>query len=454
MDGRLRVLVLIAGVLMMHGPVWAAALPKPTHTNKSRFRIPFKFDSAALQRMNAREVQLFVSRDYGANWQLAQVLAPDGGKFEYQSPSEGEYWFAVKTLDGRNQLHPPRGSYETGLIVVVDNTTPVLDLSLRQAGEGQIQLNWQATDSNLDLSTLRLEYLAPGSAEWETIAAESQTSGEKSWSVKQNGIIAVRGSVSDSAGNTVNTNAQIDTAVPTERGTKVRPTRRGPIAGMSLEDDAPDKQSVGSTSPQVIPDPSTGERGFRGPVITPQGGLPIYSQAIEQYAPIAHKSRDGSYQDYVPATTNSTVSVPVTSAIMGSASDFSSQPQFASRPVQPFDSMPMNRRGSGRQRVVTSRHFQVGYKLEDVGPSGIGAVELYITEDDGRKWWKYGDDPDLKSPFDVEVPRDGEFGFTIRVRSGAGLANEPPVPGEQPAMVIAVDQTAPVVELLPIQQGQ
>ena len=110
-------------------------------------------------------------------------------------------------------------------------------------------------------------------------------------------------------------------------------------------------------------------------------------------------------------------------------------------------------RNSGQRRIVNARRFQVGYTIDDVGPSGIGAVELFITQDQGRKWWKYGDDPDRRSPFEVEVPQDGEYGFAIRVRSGVGLTNDPPLPGESPAIVVAVDQTPPTVELLSAQQG-
>jgi hypothetical protein len=110
--------------------------------------------------------------------------------------------------------------------------------------------------------------------------------------------------------------------------------------------------------------------------------------------------------------------------------------------------------GNAPHRIVASRKFQIDYRVENVGPSGIGGVELFITEDNGRKWWKYSEDPDNVSPFDVEVPRDGVYGFDIRSRSGAGLSNDPPAPGDTPAIVVAVDQTAPIVELLPIQQGR
>jgi hypothetical protein len=111
-------------------------------------------------------------------------------------------------------------------------------------------------------------------------------------------------------------------------------------------------------------------------------------------------------------------------------------------------------RYTGQVRVVSSRRFHVGYSVEDVGPSGIGAVDLFITQDMGRKWWKYGEDPDRRSPFEVEVPQDGEYGFAIRVRSGVGLANDPPLPGEPPSIIVAVDQTPPTVELLSAQQGK
>ena len=109
MDGRLTAILALTGLWLAHGEALAAPLPKPIATNKTRFRIPFKFDAAALQRMNARELQLHVSSDRGLTWELAQTLTPDGGKFEYQAPNDGEFWFAVKTLDGRNQLHPPTG---------------------------------------------------------------------------------------------------------------------------------------------------------------------------------------------------------------------------------------------------------------------------------------------------------------------------------------------------------
>jgi len=106
-----------------------------------------------------------------------------------------------------------------------------------------------------------------------------------------------------------------------------------------------------------------------------------------------------------------------------------------------------------RKQVLNGAQFQIGFQVDEVGPSGVGAVELYITEDNGQKWYKYGEDPDKKSPFHVEVPHDGIYGFALRVRSGVGLADALPKSGEKPDVVIVVDRTAPALKLNPVKQG-
>ncbi len=464
MDGRFKgcrviaqILAVIAGVALAQTPVDAAMLPKPTHTNKTRFRIPFKFDSTALQRMNAREIQLHVSRDHGATWELAQTLTPDGGKFEFQAAGDGEYWFSVKTLDGRDQLHPPRGSYETGLIVVVDTTEPVLNILLEQSVAGQLQLNWRASDTNLDIDTLRIECQTSGSKDWDSIPLVPRKTGEHSWTVNQSGVVSIRGTVADTAGNVGHSQTQLSVnAAAGAPNDKTRPTRRGPIAEDDLNSTRQELQSA--SLPQ---EHATVEPDDHGPIITPRGRPPQYQRPVQRMAstsrseipeerPVTTAPEPFQFSNASLESRREIPNPPNPVLTQNQSQPFVQAPPYEPQP-QP---QPQPRRLSSRQRVVATRHFQIGYKLDDIGPSGVGGVELFITEDNGRKWWKYGDDPDQKSPFDVEVPRDGVYGFAIRVRSGAGLSNDPPVPGESPAIVIAVDQTAPLVEMLPIQQGQ
>ncbi len=440
MDGRLTAILALTGLWLAHGEALAAPLPKPIATNKTRFRIPFKFDAAALQKMNARELQLHVSADRGLTWELAQTLAPDGGKFEYQAPADGEFWFSVKTVDGRNQLHPPTGQYETGLIVVVDTAQPLLDISLKQIAPGRVQLSWQAADANLDPSTLKLEYYQPGSQAWDVVEVAARASGQTTWNVAQSGQVTVRGTISDAATNVGRSQSQLQIAAAGEPAPAPKSNRRVPIAGL---DEGGEQAAIGvqpaPVAPQIPHDALTNARpptfrapieqpsiggDYRGPVITPFGGAAI-PHPTEQFVSGTPALKPEITQDR-----------------------WSSNPEPLAAQAVPMQ------RASTRHRVVNTRKFQVGYKIDDVGPSGIGGVEMFITQDNGRKWWKYGEDQDQRSPFDVEVPQDGEYGFAIRVRSGAGLSNDPPMQGEAPAIVVAVDQTPPSVEMLPVQQGQ
>lgn len=468
MDGRFRnrttifaIVALVVGGVLQTPAANAAALPKPTYTNKSRFRIPFRFDTNALQRMNAREIQLHVSQDHGATWDMSQTLTVDGGKFDYQSPGEGEFWFSVKTLDGRNQLHPPKGSYETGLIVVVDSTAPSLDISAKQAAPGQIQLNWKATDPNLDLTSLRFEYQAQNSTDWELLSVIPKANGEHSWSVFHSGIVAIRGTVSDLAGNVGHSSAQVNLVAAGGQIEKPRPAKRVPIA---MPDEAPtlsDQDVRVTQTPAKVELDDNDEN--RMPVITPRGAIPRYTPSqrlvsnkrpvhVEE-SPDAHQADSERFIESPPLNP-----APVQQA-MPAIPERQPMPERQTNVAAPSTqgyqpASQARRQTNGRQRVVRARRFQIGYELNDIGPSGVGVVELFITEDNGRTWWKYGDDPDQKSPFDVEVREDGVYGFAIRARSGAGLSTDAPVPGEPPAIVVAVDQTEPVVELLPVQQGQ
>ena len=80
-------------------------------------------------------------------------------------------------------------------------------------------------------------------------------------------------------------------------------------------------------------------------------------------------------------------------------------------------------------------------------------MDLYITPDGGRRWYSYGQDADRVSPANVSVPGDGEYGFCVRVRSGAGLAGAPPRPGDAPDVRVTVDGTPPSIEILTASQG-
>jgi hypothetical protein len=123
--------------------------------------------------------------------------------------------------------------------------------------------------------------------------------------------------------------------------------------------------------------------------------------------------------------------------------------QLVSTPLPPPAGPPVRQ----NLQLVNSTKFAINYDLEEVGRSGVSAVGLYWTYD-GTVWNYHGDDEDRKSPFEVEVDAEGVFGFKLVARSGAGLGDDPPRPGDQPDVWVEVDITPPAVDLRPPMPGR
>ena len=386
----------------------AADTGETIYTNKVHFRIPFRYDPTEMQRLGAREVQLFVSTDQGRAWQLAQRVVPLAGRFEFRAADDGDYWFCVRTLDGHNALHPSDEQVAPGLKVIVDTTPPRLELTLEQIGPERVELSWTCDDPHLDLSQLVLEYIQTGDAAWSTVRVVPQASGRTAWSVPRGGQVAVRGSLRDLASNEAQAQNQIEILQD----------------GASLPADTRTAPRVPSPdAPPRIPDLNE-PIADQGDPWGPPGPEPAISPASRLISDDA-ATRPPILRDEPPA------------------------PSAGPAPFPAVEEQP-----EAAERIVNARGFQIEYTVDGVGASGVGAVELFITENNGRKWFKYGDDADLKSPFDVQVPQEGTYGFAIRVQSGAGLGDPPPSPGDLPELIVIVDTTPPAVELMSIRQGQ
>lgn len=397
---------------------------KPVYSNKPRFRIPYHFDADEMRKLGAREIRLYVSTDLGVRWQQAQAVAPQPGKFNFQAPRDGEYWFCVRTLDARNQLHPADEAIHPGLQVIVDTTPPQLALSLRQVAPGRVLLSWNARDEHLDAARLRLEYVQAGTTNWQTVPVVPKAADSTEWNVPQGGLVAVRGMIADLAGNVGQAETRVQIAPGNGNG-QAGPDFRDPVAGNDLP---PDTQA--GVRPTQIPSAAQRTQEPLNRDSWSQPGQPAFPMPRQDLAAGENAQRPLS----------GFASMQQGSGIPG----FRAQDASFGAPA----------RREGAARVVNQRQFQIGYRIEEVGPSGISSVELFITQDNGATWYRYGEDADKRSPFIVNVPREGAYGFTLIVRSGVGLAADPPQPGERPSIVVNVDETAPRVQLMPVEQGR
>ncbi|MEM6366265.1 MAG: hypothetical protein AAF745_17690, partial [Planctomycetota bacterium] len=105
-------------------------------------------------------------------------------------------------------------------------------------------------------------------------------------------------------------------------------------------------------------------------------------------------------------------------------------------------------------RFSNSNRFSLEYELEAVASSGVQSVELYGSLDAGRTWKRWGADPDVSSPFDIETKGEGVFAYRIVVLGNNGLASPRPLSGDNPDIAVIVDQTLPKIRITSARYGE
>ena len=95
-------------------------LPPLIPYNSLNFTIPFEIGGGA---NTIREVELFVSQDRGRRWQFVARQSVETGKFAFRADTDGEYWFAFRTLTSTGTATSMSG--HPGLRVLVDTKNPI-----------------------------------------------------------------------------------------------------------------------------------------------------------------------------------------------------------------------------------------------------------------------------------------------------------------------------------------
>jgi hypothetical protein len=99
------------------------------------------------------------------------------------------------------------------------------------------------------------------------------------------------------------------------------------------------------------------------------------------------------------------------------------------------------------KQLINTTHASLDYRIDQVGPSGVGKVEIWLTSDQGQTWQRLTEDVDRHSPAEIDLPGEGLFGLRLVVTNGNGFGGSPPARGDQPSAWIEVDTTSPFVQL-------
>jgi hypothetical protein len=405
----------------------SAQTPKKMYTKTAKFDLPVQMHESL--RANVHEVRLYV-KTATTSWKLQEAGQATLTRFTYRVPEDGEYWFSLATVDRNGKQTPEDVSQEApSLRVVVDRQPPALVVQPWTSPEGEAALRCTVQDPNADLASLRMVARTPtGEMALEPLPGHA-------------GAFRLRGA---------------------EAATTVRVTAAdlaGNLAAHEVE--AKDLPGARASAPRSAPETtSVSARPDSRPHANSAPALPLVSNvAPPNQTPsiIEGPAKTTPFESVAVTRPPVTQVAHVTPAPMAlETAGAIPLPAKASAPAA-LEAGPRGTAPSDRQLLNTTR-ASVEYRIDQVGPSGVGKVEVFVTNDQGQSWQRLREYPDRRSPADVDLPGEGVFGIRLVITNGNGFGGKPPHRGDQPDCWIEVDTTSPAVQLRPIdivaQSGQ
>jgi hypothetical protein len=397
--------------------------PPRTFLSKNKFFLPVKIDPNG--RASLQEVRLYLKDHPEKPWVLSQKDTAKITYFAFQAPRDGEYWFRVVTVDKKGRTSAPDIQREAPqVIVVVDTQPPVPEVQATSHTPDGLRVKCIVRDANLDVSKTRFSYQT-GDGRWYDVnpVPDDLTC----FCIPKQAVLTgkVRIIAMDLAKNKAEAEYDVGSTVPdartaeatTQKSVQVqsasftsRETKQPPLAAAEpqAQPSAPKRFSFGSLPRRYLDDSATGakQEESTGPMLTDLSNQP------------------GDLQ-----------------------------PNKIKHSVQRSPAAKVESQLQPRRRLVNKTRLFLDYQIENIGASGIGRVEVWMTRDQGQSWQKLCMDPDRKSPVEVKLPGEGLFGLSLVLSNGRGFGATPPSPGDTPDWWIEVDATRPVAEITGIRAG-
>lgn len=479
------------------------------HLSKPRFMIPVSLQAQKINDLQA--VVLYVSTTRGRSWELHGRIKPGEEGFAYLAKADGTYWFTVAVLDKAGK-QDPRDVYQTEdrLKIVVDTVLPEVLLESDRQGS-VIHVRWDVREEHLDLASMKMEARLPGTENWVPVQIRPSISGSGTIQVQNHGQVELRMSVKDKAGNEGIGTAMVPTSLPSGvdglAGNQPKGAFGARMSGELVSENSQNDSSPGVVQPAGVPTlplapqvqpvrsvSSAGVPSLPNPSL-PSGDLlpnnpsdqpppapvsmtsvlpvspPLPNHVNQQPdTPLIHSRSGGlpmpiSANSFGPAQAALLQGLPfpngstpvggMESPVLASSIGGSGSWQTG---MQPGGSRVLSQRPV---HIVSRRQVKLEFEVTKSGSSGIGSVEVFVTLDDGLTWALGVSEPVVSGPGDlatvvpqrmgVMLPLSQEgviYGFTLVVKSKAGLGRPAPQRGEPPQIRVELDSTHPEATLL------
>lgn len=423
----------------------AAKLPKMTYTKNTVFHLPVQMDERT--RANLREVCLYVKAG-ASDWVRQETGVPTMSHFSYKVPRDGEYWFSLVTIDKTGRSTPGDVSQEPpGLRVTVDTQAPVIDVQPFTNPEGELCIRCNVQDVNPDPQNIKAIYR--DQAGEHAIDAVPGIPGVFKITSRELTSQSLRVTAADLCGNSATREVNVRELAALSQGANrntPKAAASGPPLdpmvhqGVPLDTVRTESQKVSYPTPPVVD---------KAGAIQPPALASNTAPQVPNTAPVAPNFPQ------VPTTT-----VPQTppSSIMQTGAVVPPVPTLPQAPaVAPNNTVKVNSTtvgNAGPRQILNTAHATIDYRIDQVGPSGVSKVEVYMTADNGLNWQRLCEDPDRRSPAEIDLPGEGLFGIRLAVTNGNGFGGTPPARGDAPTCWIEVDTTAPFIQMRPIEAAQ
>ncbi len=433
-------------------------LPELKHFNLRLFEIPYDWTGGA-RPSSSTAVKLYVSSDQGTSWQEISTARHDVQYFRFHAPADGEYWFAIRTIDSAGRARPD-GPLAPEQRMLVDTRNPeITRLDAVRTSPTQIEVRWEATDTYIDPASLISEYRTHAS-DWmpmKTLGtlhpAPGVVGGHATCEVDPAVAAAwVRVTVRDMAGNGRQVGAEVRAAgAPLGPLGGSTPTQPSYQASRQAPPPQVEWGAIGATAPhpmsQVWPSdgatstPLLAGTGSNAPALPGIGTAP---PALAQVAPPGEQ-RSGVPSHFASSQTAPGLGLPPASPSMSTAGPV---------PLAPHPPVTSPTVVASRVDQYLNRlQLDFDYDIQSMGGAGIARVELWATTDEGSHWQRLAIDNDNRSPIQVQLPQAGRYGLRIVVQPIGGFEPITPRSGDKPEMTIVVDTQPPLARMTSVQQG-
>jgi hypothetical protein len=406
-----------ARIANAQAPSTAVSQGAKIHYTKSQsFDLPVVMDESF--RATLHEIRLYVKTPT-SSWKLQEIGQADLKRFNCRVTQDGEYWYSLATVDRTGRMTPADVNVEPpSQRVIVDSTPPVIVVQPWSGPQGELGLRCTVQDANPNHATLT----AVCKTKMRDVPLEPVPN--------QPGVFRISGE--DPLRFPV-----VFTVMDQAKNVGVKEVNVREIIGTALGSGPKDQAKLPATTP--APDLK-----HVAPLTPPRAELPppgFEAQPVgKKETPGATVGNQVNRVDFPPPVLPLDPPAPVVPAVK----DPPPANVGATKTPPPLEtSIP----GSGPLQLINTTRATVEYRIDQVGPSGVGKVEIYMTPDKGQTWHRLSEDLNKRSPTEINLPGDGVFGIRIVVANGNGFGGRAPVRGDPPHCTIEVDSTSPFVQL-------